>query len=108
MRGTSGALIAADEDMSLSEPGGAERLAGVFNRIARQLREARELRKECEDLRQENAELREALAGCVEACDRFLAPTLEPGDHAEDDDQAKARQALDAGRRVLARRLLRG
>jgi hypothetical protein len=108
MHGTSGALITTDEDLGLSQPGGAERLAGVLNRIARQLREARELRKECSVLRQENEELREALAGCVEACDRFLAPTLEPGDHAEDDDQAQARRALDAGRRVLGRRRLRG
>jgi hypothetical protein len=80
----------------------------VFNRIARQLREARELRQECEELREENQELREALSDCVEACDRFLGPTLEPGEHDEGDDHARARQALDLGRRVLARRRLRG
>jgi hypothetical protein len=101
-------LTAAAEEMDLCEPGGAERIAGVFNRIARQLRESRELRRECDDLRQENAHLREALAGCVEACGQFLAPTLEPAaaEHPEDDDRARARNALDAARRALARRRL--
>ena len=98
------ALVAAEE-RGLTEPAEAQRLAGVLNRIARQLREARELRRENDLLRRENVELREALADCVEACDRFLAPTLEPGEHAEDDDRARARQALDAGRRLLGRRL---
>jgi hypothetical protein len=64
------------------------------------------LRRECQELREENEELREALSGCVEACDRFLAPTLEPGEHAEGDDRERARQALDAGKRTLARRRL--
>src|SRR5262249_21927916 len=105
---TSNSLIAYEEEenLSLAEPGGPERLAGVFNRIARQLREARELRRECDELREENADLREALSGCVEACDRFLAPTLEPGDNAEDDDRARARLALEAGKLALARRRL--
>jgi hypothetical protein len=109
MRQTSGELsIPADDELGLAEPGGAERMAGIFNRLARQLREAREVRRECDQLREENEELREALSDCVEACDRFLAPTLEPGEHDEGDDRALARQALQVGKRVLARRRLPG
>jgi hypothetical protein len=104
--GTGSLIVAEDEEMGLAEPGGAERLAGVFNRLARQLREARELRRECEELRQENHELREALSGCVEACGRFLGPTLDPGEHDEGDDRSEALLALEAGRRALARRRL--
>lgn len=104
VRGTSrNGLIAVDQDTALAEPNSAERLASVFNRLARQLRERRLLREENERLRDENEQLREALSDCVETCDRFLAPTLDdlvP----EDEDRARARDALEVGRRLLGER----
>ena len=101
-------ICTEQDDLDLAEAGTAERVAGIFNRLARQLREGREYRRRCDELREENEELREALSGCVEACDRFLGPAFEPDEHPEDDDRERARRALEAGRRVLARRRLMG
>lgn len=97
-------LIAVEDERELCEADLASQVAGIFGRLARQLREARALRRENDLLRRENDELREALAECVESCGRYLGPTLEAGDLPEDAELARAREALAAGRGLLGGR----
>lgn len=98
-------LIATDLLTIPCEEAVAERLAGVFSHIAGQLREARLVRRENERLREENGQLRQALGACIDACERYLATSLL-AETPEDTDQALAQQALDEGRRLLARKRL--
>jgi hypothetical protein len=105
----------AEEDSSLVEfnapdntplmTGFLRRLGGIFGDLQLGIRAARlaeQRRQECERLRQENHQLRGALEACVDACGRFLGPTLDPvsGDDSGG-DHALARVALDGARRVL-------
>lgn len=80
----------------------ADQMAGIFSRLAGQLREARLLRRENEALRDENDELRATLSECVESCGRYLAPTLE-SEVPEDADRVRAERSLVAGRTLLTR-----
>ncbi len=78
------------------------RFQRIFQGLAQEVREARRVMHENHRLRQENEELREALAGCVDACGRYLAPLLEDRSaDPEEDDHARARDALDRARRLL-------
>ena len=76
----------------------ADRLGAAMGRLGDELREGWKAREENHVLRQENEHLRSTLQACVESCERFLGPVIDADDQ---DDHNAAREALDAGRRVL-------
>jgi hypothetical protein len=78
------------------------RFQRIFQGLAQEIRAARRALRENEHLRAENHELRQALRECVESCGRYLTPLLEDRDgDPERDDHARARDAVERGRRLL-------
>jgi regulator of replication initiation timing len=79
-----------------------DRFQRIFQGLAEEIREARRAIRENHHLREENRKLREALSDCVEACGRYLAPMLEDrSSDPEQDDHARARDAIERGRGLL-------
>ncbi len=78
------------------------RFQRIFQGLSQEIREARRAIRENVALREENRQLRQALAGCVDACGRFLSPCMEDSTDPEGEDHVRARQSLDHARQLLA------
>jgi hypothetical protein len=95
-----GGALAQDDDSAVESFAG--RFQRIFQGLAQEIRAARQAIRENEHLRTENRELRQALSDCVECCGRYLAPLLEDRDGDPDqDDHARARDAIERGRLLL-------